>query len=30
MSANDMTEIDTDGHRELIRRFVEKIDQLKD
>ena len=28
MSLNDMTEIDTDGHREMIRRFVEKIDKL--
>ncbi|WP_020472972.1 hypothetical protein [Zavarzinella formosa] len=28
MSLNDILEIDTDRHREMIRRFVEKIDKL--
>lgn len=30
MSVSDMTEIDSDGHREMVRRFVEKIDKLAD
>jgi hypothetical protein len=28
MSLHDILEIDSDGHRELIRRFVDKIDKL--
>ena len=28
MSLSDILEVDSDGHREMIRRFVEKIDKL--
>lgn len=30
MSVSDITEIDSDGHREMIRRFIEKIDRLSE
>jgi hypothetical protein len=28
MSLNDILEIDSDGHRQLIQRFVDKIEKL--
>jgi hypothetical protein len=28
MSADDMTKMGTDGHREMVRRFVERIEKL--